>query len=188
MFIEVSWLGRGGQGAVTASRLLARALAKEGMWAQAIVFFGAERRGAPVFAYNRISDKPIKYHHFVYKADVMVVFEQTLLDLTDGYKRLKDDAMIIINYAGDITKSRLRMNTYKIAKVDATSIVLDLGLLVAGIPVINTAMVGAFARAMGMPSIDSIVTAILETWPGKIGELNAEAAKRAYNETEIIKK
>jgi len=188
MYYEVIWLGRGGQGAVTASRLLAKALAKEGIWAQAIVFFGAERRGAPVYAYNRISNDRIKYHHFVYKADVIIVFEPSLIKITGILEKAKDNATILINYAGEIDELGVDISKYRVAKIDATSIALDLGLLVAGIPVINTAMIGAFARVMGFPSIKSVEDTILEAWSGKIGELNAKAAKRAYEETIIVKK
>ncbi len=187
MYYEVIWVGRGGQGAVTASRILAKALNKENIWAQAIVFFGAERRGAPVYAYNRISDQAIKYHHFVTKADVIVIFEPSLIGLTNVLDRAREKVTIILNSAGKSIEIDGKLKEYQLAVVDATSIALQLNLRVAGIPVINTAMVGAFAKALGFPSIKSIKEVINEVWPSKIGELNAEAAEKAYQETKIIK-
>lgn len=187
MYYEVIWVGRGGQGAVTASRILAKALNKENIWSQAIVFFGAERRGAPVYAYNRISDKAIKYHHFVTKADVIIIFEPSLIELTNVLDRGRENALVILNSAGKQIERDSKLNKFRLAVVDATSIALQLNLRVAGIPVINTAMVGAFAKALGFPSIDSVKTVINEVWSGKIGELNAKAAEKAYQETKIIK-
>ncbi len=186
MYYEVIWVGRGGQGAVTASRILAKALNREKIWAQAIVFFGAERRGAPVYAYNRISDQPIKYHHFVTDADVIVIFEPSLIKLTNVLSRARDNATVIINSAGRSEDMDSELHKYRLAVVDATSIALQLNLLVAGIPVINTAMIGAFAKAMGFPLIDSVKEVIKEAWPGKMGELNAQASEKAYRETRIL--
>jgi len=187
MYYEVIWLGRGGQGAVTASRLLAKALTEEGLWAQSIVFFGAERRGAPVYAYNRISDKPIKYHHFVYKPDIVVVFEDSLLKITNVLKQAKENALIILNSTGDLQHVGENIDKYRVAIVDATGIAIELDLRIAGIPVVNTAMLGAFAKAMGFPSIDILTKVITSVWSGKIGEINAKAAKKAYDGTRIVR-
>ncbi len=187
MLIEVSWLGRGGQGAVTASRLLAKALVKENLWAQSIVFFGAERRGAPVYAYNRISDKYIKYHHFVHNPDVAIVFDESLLKITNILDQIKESGTLILNSTRvpeDLIGNRKKL---KIAIVNATDIALELELTVAGIPVVNTAMIGAFAKVMNIPSIDAVVETIKETWPGKMGELNAKAARYAYEKTEVVR-
>jgi len=186
VYYEVSWLGRGGQGAVTASRLLAKALVEEGLWAQSIVFFGAERRGAPVYAYTRISDKPIKYHHFVYKPDIAIVFESSLLKITNILQQVKPNATIILNHHTHVLNSDIDLSGYKVGIVDATGIAINLNLRVAGIPVVNTAMLGAFAKVMKFPTVNTIMKIIRESWPSKIGELNAEAAKLAYEKTEII--
>lgn len=186
MYYEVIWVGRGGQGAVTASRILAKALNKENIWAQAIVFFGAERRGAPVYAYNRISDRAIKYHHFVTNADIIIIFEPSLIEATNVLERSRKNATIIINSAEKLIDTHEELRQYRLAVVDATSIALRLDLRVAGIPVVNTSMIGAFAKALGFPSINSIKEVIKEVWAGKIGDLNAKAAERAYQETKIM--
>jgi len=187
LLIEVSWLGRGGQGAVTASRILAKAAVKEKLWAQSIVFFGAERRGAPVYAYNRISDKYIKYHHFVHNPDVAIVFDESLLKITNILDQLKEGGTLILNTRSKEIPKEIKDKRLRVAVVNATDIALELKLTVAGIPVVNTAMIGAFAKVMNLPSIDSVVEAIRDTWSGSVGELNAEASRRAYTQTKIVK-
>ncbi len=188
MLIEVRWHGRGGQGAVTASNLLAKAAAYENIWAQSLVFFGAERRGAAVSAYTRLSDGVIKYHHFVHTPDYVVVLSPQLIDVVNITDGLKEKGTIVINYR-EQDKERLieRFGKWRIAVVDATQIAIDLDLFVAGIPVVNTIMLGAFAKVAGLPSIGSIEKAISTQWSGRIAEKNIEGAKKAYNLTKIIK-
>ncbi|MGQ4892737.1 MAG: 2-oxoacid:acceptor oxidoreductase family protein [Candidatus Njordarchaeia archaeon] len=189
MLIEVRWHGRGGQGAVTASRLLAKAAAYENIWAQSIVFFGAERRGAHVAAYTRLSDKVIKYHHFVHNPDYVVVLAPQLLDTVNVTEGLKEGGTIVLNYKEEGADKLLEEvdGKWKIAIVDATQIAIDLNLFVAGIPVVNTVMLGAFAKAAGLPSIDSVCKAIREYWPEEIAKTNIEGAKLAYEKTKMLK-
>ena len=189
MLIEVRWHGRGGQGAVTASNLLAKAASYENIWAQSLVFFGAERRGAAVAAYTRLSDKVIKFHHFVHNPDYVVVLAPQLFDVVDVTQGLKDNGTIIANYKEDEKDELLsRFNgKWRVAIVDATQIAIDLDLFVAGIPVVNTIMLGAFARVAGLPSIESVEKAITSQWSGGIAEKNRQGAVRAYKETKIIK-
>ena len=189
MLIEVRWHGRGGQGAVTASRLLAKAASYENIWAQSIVFFGAERRGAHVAAYTRLSDKVIKYHHFVHNPDYIVVLAPQLLETVDVTSGLKENGTMVLNYKDENVDKLLEKfdGKWKIAVVDATQIAIDLNLFVAGIPVVNTIMLGAFAKAAGLPSIDSVSKAITEYWPEEIAKTNIEGAKLAYERTRILK-
>ncbi len=95
--IEVSFHGRGGQGAVTAARLLAEAAFIEGKYCQAFPFFGAERRGAPVVAFTRINDKPIRVRSEVYNPDYVVIFDPTILESVDITKGLKPSSLVILN-------------------------------------------------------------------------------------------
>lgn len=190
LMIEISWLGRGGQGVVFASRLLVEALVLEGKYAQSIIFFGAERRGAPVRAYNRISDRPIKYHHFVHSPDIAVVFSEELLGIVKIVDEIKDGGLLIVNTSNpESIKQYLPKNKkLRVGGVDATKIALELNLKVAGLVVPNTVMLGAFSRLVGMPSLDSLLKAIENRWASnrKLVDLNTRAAKRGYNEAKII--
>ncbi len=188
MLIEIRWHGRGGQGAVTASRLLAKAASYENIWAQSLVFFGAERRGAHVSAYNRLSDREIKYHHFVHKPDYVIVLAPQLLETINVTEGLKEKGTLILNHdANNLRDLKERFNNkWQIAIVDATQIAIDLDLIVAGIPVVNTIMLGAFSRVTGFPSMESVRKAVLDFWSGELAEKNIEGAKRAYRETNIL--
>lgn len=178
MLKEIRIHGRGGQGGVTAAELLAKAAFKEGKWVQAFPFFGAERRGAPVNAFARIADRPILIRSQVYSPDYVMVLDHTLLDVVDVTNGLKKDGVIIINTAKK--PEEIGVKGYRVATVDATSIALQLKLLVAGLPVLNTPMLGAFAKATGEVKLESVIEAIKEAWPGAAGEKNAKAAALAY--------
>jgi len=176
---EVRFHGRGGQGAVTASQLLVKAAFLEGKWGQSIPMFGAERRGAPVLAFARISSKPIRRHMQIYEPDAVVVLDSKIFNVQDVTSGLKSNGFLIVN---DRRKpGELGFKGFKVGVVNATDIAVKLGLYFAGFPAVNTAMVGALARATGIVSIDSVVKAIMNTWSGRLGELNAEAARQAYN-------
>ncbi len=172
--IEIRIHGRGGQGGVTAAELLARAAFKEGKWVQAIPFFGAERRGAPVKAFARISDEPILIRSQVYSPDYVIVLDFTLLDLVDVTEGLKKDGIVIIN----TTKKpdEIKLSQGRLATVDATAIALELELLVAGLPVLNTIMLGAFAKATEEIKLESVLETIRQEWKGAAGEKNAKGA------------
>jgi len=175
---EIRIHGRGGQGSVTAAELLAHAAFIEGKSVQAFPYFGAERRGAPVKAFARISDEPILVHSQVYTPDYVIVLDHAIYKFVDVTEGLKKDGIIIIN----TTKSPEEMGFkgLRVATVDATEIALELNLLVAGLPVVNTAIIGAFAKATGEVKLPSVLKAIKETWSGSAGEKNASAAELAY--------
>ena len=175
---EIRIHGRGGQGGVTAAELLARAAFKEGKWVQAIPFFGAERRGAPVKAFARLSDEPILVRSQIYNPDYVIVLDSGLLDLVDVTEGLKKDGLVIVNTRKK--PGELNIKHSRIATVDATGIALELQLLVAGLPVLNTTMLGAFAKATGEVKLESVVEAIRQVWSGAAGEKNAKAAALAY--------
>ncbi len=176
---EIRFHGRGGQGAVTAANLLVGAAVLEGKWGQAIPSFGAERRGAPVVAYARISDKPVKKHSRVLNPDAVVVLDSGLIGAIDIVSGLKDGGVIIVNSP---VKPRINtMNNYKVYFVDANSIARELGLVIAGWPAVNTAMLGALSRATGIVDVESIKKHIMSYFKGAIGKKNALAALNAYN-------
>ena len=184
MIKEIRIHGRGGQGGVTLAELIARAAYKEGKWVQAFPYFGAERRGAPVKAFARISDEPILVRSQIYNPDYIIVLDESLLDVANVTEGLKENGTIIINTT--LRPEEVNISGYKIATVDATGIALELGLLVAGLPVVNTAMAGAFAKATGEITIESVVEAIKEEWKGAVGEKNAKAAILAYERLSLM--
>ncbi len=175
---EIRIHGRGGQGGVTAAELLARAAFKEGKWVQAIPFFGAERRGAPVKAFARLADEPILIRSQVYNPDYVIVLDASLLDLVDVTEGLKKDGIIIMNTRKKPEEINIKQG--RLATVDATGIALELQLLVAGLPVLNTTMLGAFARATGEVKLENVLEVIRQEWKGAAGEKNAKAAAVAY--------
>lgn len=168
--------GRGGQGAVTTAELLALAAIGEGKFAQAFPSFGPERRGAPVMAFSRISETPIRIRSRVYEPDVVVVLDQSLLDLVHVEEGLKEDGIVIANYSGDPSKflSRLR-STHRFYYVDANSIAAE----VLGRPITNTTMIGALIKATGILTLESFQGPVKERF-GRLAERNLEAMRRAF--------
>jgi pyruvate ferredoxin oxidoreductase gamma subunit len=169
--IEIRFHGRGGQGAVTAAEILAKAAFEDGKYSQAFPFFGVERRGAPVMAFTRIDESKVRRRYQVYNPDYVVVLDEGLVDAVDVFSGLKDGGVVVVNTAGDLSSEDFEVHT-----IDATGIALE----ILGRPIVNTVMLGAFAGATGLVSIDSLIKIIKETFPGKIGDKNAEAARIAY--------
>ncbi|MFW9944783.1 MAG: pyruvate ferredoxin oxidoreductase subunit gamma, partial [Candidatus Sifarchaeia archaeon] len=177
--IEIRWHGRGGQGGVTSAELLAKAAYIDGYeGVQAFPYFGAERRGAPVKAFTRISHSPINVRSQIYEPDIVAVLDPGIIDLIDVTEGLKEEGKVIVN----ISKSPSELNLPRghVFTYDGTGIALKHNLLVAGLPVVNTTMLGAFAKATGLIKLETVQKVIKEKWPGKVGERNAEGAKEAY--------
>lgn len=180
MLLELALRGRGGQGVVTAGEMVVKASVLEDSYAQSIPFYGGERRGAPVVSFLRISDQPIFLHREVYNPDGVVVFDSSLIQVINVTEGIKESGFLLINTP---EPKRWWKNEYI---VDATSIAKDLNLIVAGWAVVNTAMIGALAKVLGRPSISSLEKVVKEEFPGKLGELNAEAVERGYKEVRRI--
>lgn len=176
--IEVRFHGRGGQGAVTAANILANAAFKEGKDVQAFPYFGVERRGAPVTAFTRIDKKPIRIKSEIYTPDYVVVLDSTLLETVNVFQGLKENGGILINTGRDVS-ALVKGIKGKVSVVDATSIAIKHGLGSKSAPIINTAILGAFAKATEEVSLDSILESIKEYVPAKKDE-NVNAAKEAY--------
>ncbi len=170
MLREVIIFSFGGQGGVTAARILALAAVKDGMYAQTIPQFGAERRGSLVRSYLRLSDAPIRRHSSIREADVVSVFAEKILNIVNVGDVLKKDGFVIINSekGGDYC-------------INASEIALNLNLVSAGWPIVNTAMAGAMAKVLGIQE-KSVTEAIKETFSEKLAESNARAAEIAYRE------
>ena len=176
--IEIRFHGRGGQGAVVASELLARAAVMNRLHAAAFPFFGVERRGAPVTAFCRIDLKPIRTHSEIYFPDYVVILDPSLIGMTDVLHGLKPDGSVLINTPKSPSEIHgLRWSN--ISTVDATGIAIELGLGTEVAPIVNTAIIGAFSKICPQVTIDSIVESIMRAAPSKKEE-NAAAARKAF--------
>ncbi len=170
---EIRIHSRGGQGGVTAARLLAMAALYDGKYATACPFYGAERRGAPVVSFVRIDECPIKVYSQIRNPDLVVVLDASVMDVVDVLNGLKKGGNVLINsahkkeFAGFVTRN-----------VDLTGIALRENLVVAGSPILNTPVLGALAK-MGICSADSVKKAIREMFSD---ERNVKAAEAAYKE------
>ena len=184
---EIRFHGRGGQGAVTGAKILGDATRMESKHFQAFAHYGAERRGAPVMAFTRIADEAIRIHSYIYDPETIVILVETLLEIPSVQEGMNEETFVVINTPQPPEEIILNVKA-KISTVDATKIALDVGILVAGIAVVNTIMLGAVARATNIVAIESVKDAIrkgLAGLPEKVIETNVKAAQRAYNELQM---
>jgi len=177
--IEIRFHGRGGQGAVTAANILADACFKEGKDVQSFPFFGVERRGAPVTAFTRIDSKPIRIKYQIYEPDFVVVLDSGLMKTVNVLEGLKKNGLVLINMAKNPDEIKMKESLVRVATVDATGIALKHKLGSRMAPIINTAILGAFAKASNVVKIATIMESIKEIAPARKEE-NADAAKEAY--------
>mgnify|MGYP000011627571 CR=1 FL=1 len=179
--IEIRFHGRGGQGSVVASKILADAVASEGKYVQAFPEFGVERRGQPVTAFIRIDDRPVQFHCKIYEPDHIVVLDPTLIEVVNVTEGLKHGGWVIINTIKSPDEMKEIFKNFRIATVDATSIAINHGLGSKSAPIVNTAILGAFARVFpDIVKLESIEQAIKKGAPVKPEE-NAASARDAYN-------
>ena len=181
--LEIRWHGRGGQGVVLASRILAKACFLEGKWAQAFPFFGAERRGAPVTAFNRISDRPIRRRSQIYSPDILVFVDPMFLRMPGALSGLKEGGSLIANT--HLPPEEVKARAALIATVPATDIAVKLKLSVAGLSVPNTVMLGALSRATGIVRLSSLKEAIKGLVREDMLELNRKAMELGYEKVRI---
>jgi 2-oxoacid:acceptor oxidoreductase gamma subunit (pyruvate/2-ketoisovalerate family) len=162
---EIRIHGRGGQGAVVASKFLAVALFREGKWVQSFPAFGVERRGAPVTAFLRVSDSPINLRCEIYEPDDLIVLDPTLIDAVDVTSGLKPGGTILINSPRDPESYTDLVGRFQVATVDASAIASGHGIGSKTQPIVNTAIVGAFAALSGVVHLDAVCGAIEEEVP-----------------------
>ena len=180
---EIRFHGRGGQGTVVASILLAKAFFNAGYYVQSFPLFGVERRGAPVEAYLRLGKEKILVRSNVYTPDHVVIQDANLLEIVDVTRGLRPGGWILINIP-ELPQDIVRFSGYQLAYVDATRIALRNELGTRTQPIINTAIIGAFARIMNEPPMDIISEAIseeIEAYPEK----NIRASEEAYQDVKI---
>ncbi len=179
--IEVRIHGRGGQGAVIASKLLAAAVFRGGKFVQCFPAFGVERRGAPVMAYLRVDDRFIQLRTGITSPDHVMVLDAKLLSVAPVTSGLKAGGIVLVN--SSLSPGELKnLNGFSVHTVDAAAIASSHGLGSRTAPIVNTVMCGAFLRVSGLADMDSLEEAIRDEVPVKPDE-NAAAAREAYEET-----
>lgn len=180
---EVRWHGRGGQGAVTSSKLLADAAFRSGFaGVTGAPSFGAERRGAPVTASTRMSAAPIRVWSQVTQPDIVIVLDESLLDVANATAGLKPGGMLIVNTS--LTPEELGIDgDVRVVVSDVSGAAREIGLIVAGQPMVSAAILGAVARATGLISMESVAAAIKAAFGGSAADKNLKAAQLAYERT-----
>lgn len=182
--LEIRIHGRGGQGTVVASILLAKAFFQAGYYVQSFPVFGVERRGAPVESFLRLDQKEIWIRSNVYTPDHIVVLDRTLLEGVRVVQGLKPGGWILLN-APSSPPELGSFAGFQLAFVDATRIALKHQLGSRTHPIVNTAILGAFSRVLGLPPMEAIIKAIEEEVPSKPDQ-NIQAAREAYEEVVIM--
>jgi 2-oxoacid:acceptor oxidoreductase gamma subunit (pyruvate/2-ketoisovalerate family) len=178
---EIRFHGRGGQGAVIGSEVLAHAFFLEGKYVQAFPAFGVERRGAPVTAFCRVDDGPIYLRNQIYEPDHVIVLDPSLLQSVAVTGGLKPGGTVVVNGRKPPSFYRSLVGDFPVWVVDASSTAASLNLGSASNPIVNTAILGAFAKATGLVRIESIEGAIEEYVPVKKAA-NQQAARAAYEQ------
>jgi len=181
--VEIRWHGRGGQGTVTAAKVLADACLSEGRYVQAFPEYGPERAGAPLRAYNRVSSKPLRMHCPVLRPQVISVVDLTLLDAIDVTEGATEDAIFIINTSKNPKEIREKLKAsprQKVFTVDATKIALEC----IGRALPNASMLGAVCRATGIVSLEHLLEDVRKSFGKKFSQKiidgNLEATRRGY--------
>ncbi|MFQ5453544.1 MAG: 2-oxoacid:acceptor oxidoreductase family protein [Candidatus Zixiibacteriota bacterium] len=172
---EITFFGRGGQGAVVASEILAEAYFREGYQVQSFPSFGVERRGAPVTAFLRINKEFIYVRSMIYQADTGLVLSANIIQSPIFLPSMKKGSTILINSETAIEN----LDDYKISTVDATGIALECGLGSSAQPLVNTAILGAYAKIAGNLELDNLLGAVEKKVPQKT-EKNLLAIQKAF--------
>ncbi len=173
--------GRGGQGVVSAAEMMSVAAFAQGRHSQSFPSFGSERMGAPVMAFVRIDDKEIELREPVLDPDLLIIQDPTLFQAIDVFSGLKQDGYVLINSRKSIEELGIEdavkhLPAGHVVTVSAT----ELAVKHLKRPTPNTVLLGAFAAMSDVLDIDAVANAILDKFPGKVGEMNVVAAKAAY--------
>jgi len=182
--IQIRWHGRGGQGAKTAAGMVAELAIDTGSYAQAAPEYGAEREGAPIKAYTRIGERPIRVHDAIYYPDMVLVLDETLLEAENVAEGLVEGGVLLVNTkrAPAEVRKQLGLKGCKVYTIDATGIAMQ----EIGRPIPNTVMVGALSKVSGRMSPELIEKSIRKKLGGKLSEGmlkgNVNAVRRAFEE------
>ncbi len=182
--IEIRFHGMGGQGAVMGALILAEAAFSEGMYAQKIPVYGGMRRGGDVTVFLRLDDKPIRRTCGIYEPDALVVLDPALSAHPVVRKGLKEGGIAVLNSETGPAEIDLEVELSRIATVDATGISTEV-FGPRAIPITNTAILGAIAKATDWVKLESLFGLITHKFPGRIGELNVDACKRGHESARV---
>ncbi len=175
---EISISGRGGQGSLVLAQFMAIAALEDGKYGQAFPFLGGggERRGKPIMAFCRLDDHTIRVRCRVSEPDYVIVQDATILKEVDVLKGLKPGGTVLINT--DRTAKELGLNGgFRAVGFSAT----ELARRILGRPIMNTALLGAFAATTGELSLDAVLSAVRIKFPGKLGEKNVAVVQESYH-------
>ena len=183
---EIRWHGRGGQGAVTAAKMVAELALGQGKFFQAFPEYGPERSGAPIVAFTRVSDAPIQVYSGIEHPQIVVVLDSSLLKIVDVTRGAPDDVIVLVN--SERSPAQLRkdsgLKSGRLYTIAATRIAVE----TIKRPIPNTPMVGALTRITGLFDIDDVVTFLREDFgkkfPPKVVEGNIAAITRSYEEVQ----
>ncbi|MCM8783927.1 MAG: 2-oxoacid:acceptor oxidoreductase family protein [Candidatus Omnitrophica bacterium] len=173
---EIRIHARAGQGAITTASILGDALFEEDKFSYAFPHFGAARMGAPMNAFVRVSDRPVRLRSQVYEPDYLLIIDPTLIRGFDVFKGFKDEGVAVINSEAEISLSGLK-KSQKIFFIPANKIAQE----IIGRPLGNTAILGAFCAVTDLVKIESLIKAINKRFSGKVAQQNVETAKRGYD-------
>jgi len=183
--IEIRWHGRGGQGTVTAAKVLADACLSSGRYVQAFPEYGPERSGAPLRAYNRVSNRELRVHSPVLHPQIVSVVDATLLDSVNVAEGVTNDAIFLINTSKDPGEMREKLKVgpgQKVFTVDATRIAMDC----IGRPLPNASMLGALCKVTNLVSLELLLEDVRKSFGKKFSQKiidgNLEATRRGYEE------
>ena len=177
MLKEIRLHGRGGMGTVKAAEILVYSAVKSENFGNSIPFFGFERQGAPVTAFVRISDKPIRPKNQVYNPDIVVVLDPTIMNAVDVFEGVKEGAVLVLNSAAEINQLQLPADVKRAGIVNAGKIAEEL----LGRPITNTIILGCFVKTTGLVKLESVLERVGELF----GEKNVAAVKQGYDMTAI---
>jgi pyruvate ferredoxin oxidoreductase gamma subunit len=183
--VEIRWHGRGGQGTVTAAKVLADTCLSGGRYVQAFPEYGPERAGAPLRAYNRISSKELRMHCPVLEPDIVAVADATLLDSINTAEGAKDNTIFLVNTSKDPKEIREKLKAgqnQKVFSLDATKIAIEC----FGRALPNAPMLGAICKITGLITLEHLLEDVKKSFGKKFSQKiidgNLEATKRGYEE------
>lgn len=174
---EIRLHGRGGLGSVKAAEVLVYAAVKAGKYGNSIPFFGFERQGAPVTAFLKISDEPIRAKNRVNNPDIVVVLDPTIMNAVNVFEGMRDNGTLILNTKQNINDIKIPASIKTVALIDATTISLD----ILGKSITNTTMLGAFCKVTELVDIQLVSLKVEELW----GLKNVETLKKGYDTVQI---
>lgn len=176
---EIRIHGRGGQGSLVLAQFMAIAALEDGKYGQAFPFLGGggERRGKPIMAFCRLSDRPIRLRSRVNEPDYVIVQDATILRELDVVEGLKDGGMILVNTERDVAELGLK-GSFRLFTFSAD----EIARRILGKPIMNTALLGAFAALTKELTLDATLRAVRSRFPGELGEKNAQVVRESYRQ------